>query len=163
MAKNTPKVYMDETAVLENVQIIYPNFSGRADDFNREGNRNFNIILNPEVAEEMEKDGWAIRWQEPREEGDDPRALLNAIVKFGGRRTPKVVMVTGRGQTVLDERTIALLDSAEIVNVDVILRPYNWTVGGKSGVKAYVKSLYVTIEEDPLEAKYGAMQDSYDD
>lgn len=163
MAKSKTENYMDESAVLEGVQIIYSNFSGRADDFNREGNRNFNIILDRETGEKMEKDGWAVRWQEPREEGDDPRALLNTIVKFGGRRPPKVVMVTGRGQTILDERTIALLDSAEITNVDVIIRPYNWSVGGKSGVKAYVKSLYVTIEEDPLEAKYGAIWENYDD
>jgi hypothetical protein len=47
-----------------------------------------------------------------------------------------------------------MLDWVDIINVDLIVRPYAWTVNQKSGVKAYLQSLYVTIEEDPLEIKY---------
>ena len=69
-------------------------------------------------------------------------------------------MITSRGRTNLDEGQVETLDWVDILNVDLIVRPYEWTVNGKSGVKAYLQSIYVTIEEDPLEIKYGELEHS---
>lgn len=51
------------------------------------------------------------------------------------------------------------LDSLRFANVDVEIRPYQWSVGGKQGTKAYLRRLFVTIDKestlDPLTKKYG--------
>ena len=149
-----------QPVVLENRRILFRNFAGEEGRFNAKGNRNFNVVLEPEEAEAMLKDGWNVKYLTPREEGDEPLPRLEVTVKFG-RIPPRVILITSRGKTALDEDMLKILDWAEIENVDLIVRPYEWgPIQGKSGVKAYLKSIYVTIREDELEKKYMDVPDS---
>lgn len=142
-----------EKVVMEGVDIIFRNFAGKEGMYNREGDRNFSVKLDPDVAESMARDGWNIKYLKPREEGDVEQAYIQVSVSYKGR-PPKIVMITSRGRNYLDEDTIELMDWADILNVDLILNPYEWAVNGKTGIKAYLGSIYITIQEDPLELKY---------
>jgi hypothetical protein len=109
----------------------------------------------------MAEDNWNVKWLKPREDDEDEtqQAYLPISVNFKGR-PPRIVLVTSRGRTNLDERSVEMLDWADIINVDLIVRPYEWDVNGKTGIKAYLQSIYVTIREDPLEQKYNEMDPS---
>lgn len=148
----------DNTVLMEGVRIIFRNFSGRETKYNREGDRNFAVLLDNAVAKAMAEDNWAVKWLKPRDDGEEeePQAYLPVSLKFKGR-PPQIVLVTSRGRTHLDESSVEMLDWADIINVDLIVRPYEWAVNGKSGIKAYLKSIYVTIDEDPLEIKYSEL------
>jgi hypothetical protein len=145
--------------VLENSRIVFRNFSGKEGQYNREGDRNFALLLDKDIAEQMLADGWNVKFLRPREEGDEPQAYVQVAVSYKNR-PPRIVMITSRGRTDIPEELVSVLDWAEIANVDLILNPYPWAVSGKSGIKAYLKTLFITIAEDELELKYADVPDS---
>jgi hypothetical protein len=150
----------ENTVLMEGVRLVFRNFTGKEGQYNREGDRNFGVILPNDVAEAMLADGWNVKYLKPREDEDEDEVetpWLPVKVGYGKGRPPKIMLVTDRGRTALDEDTVDTLDWADIVNVDLIVRPYNYDVGGRQGISAYVQSMYVTIEEDALERKYAEM------
>lgn len=142
-----------KTFMVEDAHIIFRNFAGKEGQYNREGDRNFAVILPEDIAEQMLQDGWNVRYLEARDEGDDPTPYISVAVNFNNR-PPRVVLLTSTTRTQLDENSVEVLDWSDIKTADLIARGYDWTVNGKSGTKAYLQSLFVTIEEDALERKY---------
>jgi len=149
----------DEEVVFEDARILWRNFAGEEKTFNAAGARNFNLVLDDETAERMLKEGWNVKKTKPKEEGVEPINVLKVSVNFKSRNKPRLIMISSRGRTTLDESTAEMLDYAEIDKVDLIIRPYDWLVNGNTGRKAYLKSIYVTIHEDPLELKYADVQE----
>lgn len=142
--------------MIENAQIRFKNFGGAESRFNREGKRTFCVLLTPDAAEILEQDGWNVKYLKPREEGDPEQAYMQVTVNFKGRG-PNVFTITSRGETRLDEESIHILDWAEMVKVDLIIRPYHWeskTIAPYKGITAYLQTMYATLYENPLEVKY---------
>ena len=148
------KQRIEERPMFENCKIIFRNFKGEQSQYNRAGDRNFCVVIEDKaVADRMAAAGWNIKHLPPLDECEEETSYLPVALSFSNV-PPTVVMLSSRGRTHLDESTIDILDYAEIETVDLIVNPYNWEVNGKSGVKAYVKSMYVTIREDELARKY---------
>ena len=149
------------TVMFEDAEIIFKNFAGREGQYNVAGNRNFAVIIPDEkTAQDLIKIGWNVKYLKAREEGDEETPYLPVAVKFEGR-PPNVVMITSRARTKLDADTIEALDYADISKVDLVVNPFDWNANGKSGTKAYLKTMFVTINEDELERKY-AMEEPGD-
>lgn len=152
---------INSNIVIEDANIGFRNFSGEESKFNPKGRRNFCVFLDSETGTTLETDGWNIKWLDPRDEEDEPTPFLPVAVSYDNI-PPQIILITGQGKTLLDADTVSVLDWAELKMVDVIIRPYNWEVNGKSGVKAYIKSMYVTIVEDELAHKYYEVPDVSD-
>ena len=133
---------------IDEARIIYRNFSGAPSKFNREGDRNFAVVINDEeIKDALIEEGWNVKIKAPREEGDEPFMYLPVKVKFN-ERGPKVYLKSGKATNRLDEESINCLDHVDIVSVDMDIRPYDWSVNGKTGRTAYLQSIWVTQEVD---------------
>lgn len=133
---------------IDDARIIYRNFSGAGSKFNREGDRNFAVIIDSQdVADALVDEGWNVKIKPPREDGDEPFMFLPVKIKFSDRG-PNVYLATGTRMNKLDEDSISCLDDIDILGVDLDIRPYDWEVNGKTGRTAYLQSIKVIQELD---------------
>ena len=135
---------------INDARITWKNFTGRGDRFNREGDRNFHLVIpDQEIADAMLNDknqygdGWNVKIKPAREEGEPPFMFLKIKVKFGVR-PPAVYLKTGDSMVRLDEDTIGCLDDVDIASVDLDIRPYDDVVSGRPFRSAYLQSMCVT-------------------
>lgn len=135
---------------INDARIIFRNFSGAGDKFNREGDRNFSLLIpTQEIADALMNDlndynaGWNVKVKPPREDGDDPFMHMPVKVKFTAFG-PNVYLKSGDADPVkLDEDTIDCLDQIDIASVDLDIRAYDDTINGRGFRSAYLLSMYV--------------------
>ena len=150
---------------IEGAKIIFRNFAGtRFSD----GKRNFSIVLDDKDAETLREEGWNVKQFETRD-GD----IINHLpvdVRFQRNPdfehlNPAIWWIAGDSRTKLSEKAVGNLDHAEIANVDIVIRPYDYSKKfkvkkGDPFIKAQVKSMYVTVIEDSVDAKYRAIRNT---
>lgn len=133
---------------IDDARIIYRNFAGRGDKFNREGDRNFSVLIpSEEIADILVAEGFNVKIKPPRDEDDTPFIHLPVKVKFNDRG-PNVYLQSGSNRVRLNEDSVSCLDSVDIIGVDLDIRPFDWEVNGKQGRTAYLQSMCVTQEVD---------------
>lgn len=164
---------MAQPISIANAQLGFRNFSGLEGAYNREGDRNFVIFLDPEYATQLADEGWNVKFPKVDDEPQDPEDTFEkqpylqvtvAFNKFPARvftvvYDPQNPNANPEGYTTvqLNEDTVSILDTALIKNADLVINPYNWTVNGRSGIKAYLKNLYVELDDSGFVNKYGVI------
>lgn len=144
-----------EILQIDDARIIHRNFAGIGGKFNREGDRNFSVVIpDQETVDMLTAEGWNVKIKPPREEGDEPFMYLPVKIKFTDRG-PAVYLKSGTNDPVrLNEETIACLDEIDILSVDLDIRPYDWEVNGKTGRTAYLQAIHVVQDLDRFAARY---------
>ena len=138
---------------IDDARIVYRNLSGTGSKFNREGDRNFAVVIpDQDVVDELVNRGWNVKIKPPRDEDDTPFMFLPVKIKFN-ERGPKVYLQSGDKMVELNEESIDCLDDVDILGVDLDIRPYDWEVNGKQGRTAYLQSIHVVQEIDRFAAR----------
>lgn len=153
MTENTPEGWVDDIEI-ENAVIKWgwSNFDGR-DSLKGDGNYNFTVILDDNQARYLDSQGWTVKVNEPREEGDLPENTMkiNISDRFG---MPKVYFIKNGRKYKVEMRDLADIRRDTCLQLDVVASPSRWTKGAESGLSPYVKEMYVTIKQSRFGAKY---------
>ncbi len=136
--------------MIDEARITFRNFSGEPSQFNREGDRNFALIIpDPNIAETLQKDvnedgaAWNVKIKPPRDEDEEPFMYLPVKVRFN-QYGPRVYLMTPEGiQRQLDEESVGILDKISIEKVDLDIRPYDNITSGRPYRTAYLQSIRV--------------------
>ena len=153
----TNPVYIDDA------KIIFPWFSGKQTPMNREGDRNFGLILTREQADQLSKDGYNVKSRRPKDpETQQPdmtaeeTLYVKCKINFNSNKPPRVILVTCIDgvckRTPMDDTNITLLDTADVEKVDCKFRPYDREESNTR--TAYVDQLFVTVNLDKYDIKY---------
>ena len=148
-----------ENIYFENAEITFKNFSGRPTKYQRqEGFRTFSVVVDdPDMAQHLSEDGWNVRILRPRNEGDAPKYVLDVSINFNFWKKPEIYMICDGHKTKIDEEDLDILDGADIITSDIVVRPRLWDDNGTTRIKAYLQELYVTIQQSRFAAKYADM------
>lgn len=144
---------------IDDARIIFKNFEGRGDKFNREGDRNFSLLIeDPDTADALKAEGWNVKIKDTGDE-DGPFMRLPVKVKFSDYG-PRVYLKSSKPEPVeLDEESIGMLDQIDIESVDMDIRPFDWEVNGRTGRTAYLQSMHVTQRIDRFAARYASLSE----
>ena len=150
---------------VEGAKIRFRNFSGAEGQYNKAGDRNFELIISdPNEAQRLTEEGWNVRIK-PIRNGEETIYVLKVKVNMDvkpGRKPVKAVLIVNGMQTELDAESIGILDAIDyndIQNIDLVIRPYNYDVSGKSGVAAYLEEIWVTQSDTGFSSKYSPAED----
>lgn len=138
---------------INDARITWRNFRGEGSKFNREGDRNFAVVIpDEETKDALIAEGWNVKVRPPRDEDDTPFMVLPVKIKFNNRG-PNVYLKTGAVQNQLDEESVACLDDIDIMSVDMDIRPYDWVIqegrpDEKRGRTAYLQAMRVHQDVD---------------
>lgn len=154
--------------VIEGVRLVFRNFSGTEKTWNgkvinREGDRNFCMVVDKKLADELDAEDWYVKVKPPKEEGDDE--LIYVKVRIGDKFPPAIYQVTSRNKIKLPVESFGSLDRAYVENVDLVITQGRNTFeqNGREYHSAYLDKMYVTIKEDDLDKKYGDYDMSVDE
>ena len=140
--------------MFDHARLINKNFSGRR----FRGSRTCCIVIdNPELAQDMMRDGWNVKSIPPRNEGEEVTYFLPVDVRYE-KFPPRVYAVRrDEGETLLTEETVGSLDDARIDFVDAVIRPREYKDdNGVDRIKAYASVMHVVLkdEDDPFRERY---------
>ena len=147
---------MPSNIVIEDAKLFFLNFSGSSSRYNKEGRREFSVAIPLNLVDDLEADGWNVKYGKDRDRNPDPeRPYITVKVRYDFR-PPSIWMITGGKKVLLSEETVGSLDGATIKTADVVISPSVYEFQGRKGVAAYLREAYITLDDETASfaAKY---------
>ena len=139
--------------MIDDARITFKNFSGKKGPYNKDGEREFSLVIpNEDIKEQLLNDvnedgaSWNVRVKPPRDPQEDPLIYLKVKVRFN-QYGPKVYVISNGVQELLDEEDVGMIDRIAIEKCDMDISPSDKVVNGKPYRTAYLRAIRVYQRE----------------
>lgn len=143
---------------VKGTEIKFRHFSGDKDKYHAQGERDFNVAISDDIAEELIINGWRVKAAKEKigDDGEPVRysAMIKVKANYDSARPPKITRYTSNGHVEIDEDIVKDMDVDEIESAALIITPYlsKTSVDGK--FTAYLDTMRYKIEDDPFAGLY---------
>ena len=134
---------MSRTITIKDARLIYKNFSGAPDAFNRNGVQpNFSVVI-PEADVGYYRDDLMLNVKERiTKEGDVFHYLRIKVGKYASIYLGD----DGTNLSLLEPDEYSMLDGIRLSKCDLSISPSSYTSGGKSGTTVYLSEMFAFKE-----------------
>ena len=129
---------------ISNAKILWKNFTGELGFYNKEGGRNFCLVLSDDASVNFFKqNGYSVAVKPSGVEVGEFIRYLKVKLKFNNRK-PAIILKSNNKTIRVDENLVSVLDSIKIKSVDMGIKPYHWELpNGEHGQIAYLSNMTV--------------------
>lgn len=157
-------------------EILFSNLEGRRDQYNAKGDRSFRLKFNDsEFAQQLAEEGWNIKIYTPKNDNYEPYYYMTVKTKFrcdseGVRQDPEIHRVNAKNDILCVAANMGDIDNAyasgKVVRTDLVINPYHWSnpgMGAGEGVTAYLREMWIEVEDSPFAARYANRCSNFED
>ena len=153
--------------IMKHAQLMggpYRNFSGAPDAKTPAGKRTICVVLDEETAKALKEEGWNVKSTKPSD-GYEPTLYLKVNVSYMFSEPDIEVFDNDAYENgvFFNERMVGKLDKRRIKYVDVNISPsskkYEHPDGSPATYAAYLETMNVVVENDPIAAMRGSDAD----
>lgn len=123
------KILDDGKIAVDGARIVFRNFKGEANTYNRAGDRNFALVIdNEEFAQKLTDEGWNVHIRPPREDDGEPFIYLPVSVSYRiSRLAPKIFLKKPKKDPIpIEENDVANFDDLEYSDIKMVINPRHW-------------------------------------
>lgn len=153
------RIMSDGKLRIENVtgsDIKFRHFSGEKDRYHAQGERDFNLAISDEFAEELAVAGWRVRFGKDKGDGSGEKysSMIKVKVNYASYKPPIITRFTSLGHVEIDEELVKDIDHDQIESAALIITPYLSKNSEDGKYTPYLENMRYKIEEDPFAGMY---------
>lgn len=142
-------------------KLSWRNMQGHATDNVPAGIRSFAMIIEDDLAEELERDGWTCISHKLLKKTDPEGPIVSRLkvkINFNSPNPPRIYVSSsdGKRRTLVDESWLdeQNIDRRSIEWVHVSVNPYRSHVNGKDWCTAYLDEMIIKLSEGAFDNLY---------
>ncbi len=138
--------------------VLFPDFSGRGDQWTPPGKHSFCLSLTEEQIKPFAELGFTgfkeLRKRDPEDPNEEQHYRLKVKVMLTGKYPPDLYYIIGGKKTKLDVETAGIIDRARIVEGEMCITVSEWQYQMSKGVHLILNNATFVVEERTYSGKY---------